>query len=201
MKPQAEDQPIQAETQLKTQLKTRAAVLALLESLPVDLNDPELDRTPERVAELWHSALLSGDGDGARALSTRIPAPSRAVVTLTDLPFHCVCPHHLTPTFGRVHLAYEPGDWIVGLGALSDLVLAYSRRVVLQETLTEQLVGALMEHLGARGAACAIEAQHLCMSLRGRSPLESQVWTRIGKGSLKDRHDVLPLPRASARPS
>ncbi len=177
-------------------MKTEAAVHAFLESLPVDLTDPELQRTPDRVAELWRDELLCGDADGAKALSPRIAAPSQAVVTITDLPFQCVCPHHLTPTFGRVHMAFEPQSWIVGLGALSDLVRAFSRRLVLQETLTEELVEALMLHLGARGAACAIEAQHLCMSLRGRSPHESQVWTRISKGSLRDRSDVLPAPRS-----
>lgn len=173
-----------------------SAVAHFLRDLEIDPARPELVGTPERVAELWRENLLVGERlDPAEALSERIPDTAGAVVTVTGLPFHSVCPHHLTPTFGEVHLAYEPDGEIVGLGALERLVVACSRRLVLQEQLTASLVDALMEHLGARGAACAVEGQHLCLILRGHEPRSARVTTRLARGSLAGRADVLPGTR------
>lgn len=180
-------------------MKAQAAVTALLEAL--DLADvAETDGTPDRVAAFWREQLVSGHrtspGD---ALGTLIPATGDAVVSLTDIPFHGMCPHHLVPYFGVVHLAYAPGDRIAGLGGLEALVAALSRRLVLQEQLCGDIVEALETHLGARGAACAIEATHLCLILRGREPRRTRVHTRLARGCLADRSDV--LPPVGARPS
>lgn len=169
------------------------AIGQLLAALGLDAADPELRDTPARVAELWRDNLLSGYRENpAAVLAERIPDTAGATVTVTHLPFHTVCPHHLTPSLGVVHLAYEPDGAIVGLGALERLVAALSRRLVLQEQLTADLADALMTHLGARGAACAIEAQHLCLILRGREPRSARVVTRVGRGTLAARTDVLP---------
>ncbi len=168
------------------------AVEALLAALAPPA-DPELIGTPERVATLWQENLLAGYAlDPKEVLADTLADDSRAVVTVTDIPFHCICPHHLVPAIGRVHLAYEPSGVVVGLGALEKLVFALSRRLVLQERLTRQIVDALMEHLGAQGAACAVEASHLCLILRGREPREARVHTRVFAGSLEGRTDVLP---------
>ncbi len=168
------------------------AIAAFLESFGRS-DDPEVQGTPERVADFWREQLLSGhDQAPAQILAQHISDESGAVVTLTSIPFHGVCPHHLVPYFGEVHLAYEPDGAIVGLGALERLVAALSRRLVLQEKLTRDLVDALCEHLGARGAACAIEATHLCLVLRGREPRSARLHTRLARGTLVDRTDVLP---------
>ncbi len=162
-----------------------AQVAGWLQALGVD-GAPETERTPERVAELWSQNLLSGYGrDPARVLAERIQDTGGARVELAGIPFHGVCPHHLLPYFGTVDLVYDPAGQVVGLGALEKLVCAYSRRLVLQETLTQQLVEALMDHLGARGAECRIEAQHLCLMLRGREPRSTVVRTRLARGSLE----------------
>ena len=169
-----------------------AAIAALLQAVGAPA-DPQLDGTPERVARLWRDNLLSGyQADPAALLAERIPAESDGVVTLTHLPLHGMCPHHLLPFVGVAHVAYAPGAHIVGLGAVEALVRALSRRLILQEVLCGAIPDALMEHLGARGAACAIEAQHLCLSLRGREPHRARVCTRVARGSLIGRADVLP---------
>ncbi len=156
-------------------------------------DDPAVEGTPQRVADFWRERLVSGhDADLDQILAERIPDASGAIVTLTGIPFHGVCPHHLVPYFGEIHLAYEPGGELVGLGALERLVAACSRRLFHQEQLTGDLVDALMEVLGARGAACAAEATHLCLVLRGREPRSARLHTRKARGSLADRHDVLP---------
>ncbi len=169
-----------------------AAIADLLASL--DLGDhPETRGTPERVAEFWRNQLVSGHRlDPADALGEPIPVSEPTVVTLTDIPFHGMCPHHLVPYFGEVHLAYAPGAHVVGLGGLEKLVATLSRRLVLQEQLCIDVLDALDAHLGAVGVACAIEATHLCLILRGREPRRARVHTRLARGSLVGRDDVLP---------
>lgn len=173
-----------------------AAIEALLDALPVDRADPELAGTPARVEALWREHLLAGYAvDPAALLAERMPDASGAVVTVTDLPIHGACPHHLTPFFGVAHVAYEPDGHIVGLGQLERLVRGIASRLVLQETLCGAIADALMTHLGARGAACAIEARHLCLILRGAEPQAARVATRVARGSLIGRPDVLPPVR------
>lgn len=168
------------------------AVRALLAALSVEL-DADLAETPARVARLWQENLLAGrSADIAALLADALPDHSGATVTVTGLPFHAVCPHHLLPYYGVVHLAYAPEGAIIGFGRLEALVAALSRRLVLQEDLTRSVVDALMTHLGARGAACAIEATHLCLILQGREPRSARVHTRADAGSLVDRPEVLP---------
>lgn len=165
---------------------------ALLQALDVP-PDAELAGTPERVSALWRENLLSGYRvTPAEALGPTLTDTAGAVVTLTGIPFHGLCPHHLLPFHGVVHLAYEPDGRIVGLGRLERLVHCLSRRLVLQEALTGALVDALMTHLGARGAACAVDAEHLCLVLQGREPRGARLHTRLATGSLRGRADVLP---------
>lgn len=161
-----------------------AAVAAQLTALALPPN-AELDGTPTRVAQLWRETLLSGyAADPAEILAAHIPDEAGALVVITDIPFHCVCPHHLLPAIGHAHVAFDPNGAVVGFGQIEALVQAFARRLVLQETLTAQIADALMTHLGAHGAACALTAQHLCLSLRGREPRSARVHTRVERGSL-----------------
>jgi GTP cyclohydrolase I len=160
------------------------AVAAQLTALALPPN-AELDGTPMRVAQLWRETLLSGyAADPAQILAAHIPDEAGALVVITDIPFHCVCPHHLLPAIGHAHVAFDPNGAVVGFGQIEALVQAFARRLVLQETLTAQIADALMTHLGAHGAACALTAQHLCLSLRGREPRSARVHTRVERGSL-----------------
>ena len=176
------------------------AVAALLRALGF-APEGDLAETPRRVAHLFATNLLSGrNQDPAEILRDRLPNRGSAVITLTGLPFHGVCPHHLLPYHGVVHLAYDPGALIVGLGRLERLLECLSRRLVLQEDLTQNLVDALMVHLDARGAACAVEAEHLCLSLQGHEPRGARLCTRAFIGTLEGRFDVLPpVDYAAAR--
>jgi len=182
---------------VKAAVGAEGAIAALLEAFGLS-DAPETEGTPARVARFWRESLVVGHRtDPIAALGRRIPVTTSTVVTLTDIPFHGMCPHHLVPYFGEVHLAYDPGDHIVGLGGLEALVAALSRRLVLQEQLCVDLLDALEAHLGARGAACAIEATHLCLILRGREPRRARVHTRLARGTLAHRPDVLPPVGAS----
>jgi len=169
-----------------------ASITGFLEAAGVDAH-PELTKTPDRVATFWATTLLSGyDWSPDALLKAKLPSTGSGIVTLTGIPFHSVCPHHLVPYFGVAHLAYEPGAHIVGLGALEQLVNGLSRRLILQESLCDDIVDTLTAQLDARGAACCLEAQHLCLMLRGREPRSTMLYTRATRGSLQGRTDVLP---------
>jgi GTP cyclohydrolase I len=89
------------------------------------------------------------------------------MVLVRDIPFYSHCEHHMLPFMGKVHIAYYPINGVVGLSKLARLVDIYARRLQTQETMTAQISGALETYLGARGVAVMLEAEHLCMSMRG----------------------------------
>jgi GTP cyclohydrolase I len=128
----------------------------------------DLDKTPERVAEAWSKDLLDGyQHDPAEILRESMPSTGRGLVAVTGIDFHSVCPHHLLPSRGLAHVAYVPGGRVVGFGQLARLVDALAHRLVLEEDLARQVAEALMVHAGARGAACVLEAEQMCLSVRG----------------------------------
>jgi GTP cyclohydrolase IA len=128
----------------------------------------DLEGTPRRVAQAWLEDLVDGyRRSPAEILADAIPSSSRDLVAVTGIAFHSVCPHHLLPSRGFAHVAYLPGGKVVGFGQLVRLVDALAHRLVLQEDLARAIADALVAHLGARGAACLIDAEQLCMTVRG----------------------------------
>jgi GTP cyclohydrolase I len=148
-----------------------AAVSLFLDAmgLPPEVRRSEaLALTPRRVAQAWLGDLLDGYGrDPAEILAGAIPSRERDLVAVTGIDFHSICPHHLLPSRGVAHVAYVPGDRIAGFGQIVQLVDALAHRFVLQEELARGVAEALMRHLGARGAACILDAEQLCMTVRG----------------------------------
>lgn len=167
-----------------------AAQKAWLTALNLD-QDPETIGTPERVTEFWMSKLLSGyQEDPKVAMGEPLRASSDSIVCVRNIPFHSVCPHHLVPFFGTVDIAFEPTEKLLGLGRFERLVAACSRRLILQEQLSDILVSQLREHLAPKGVLCRIRAQHLCFMLTGREPRETEVVTWRGFGSLDGQFAV-----------
>ncbi|HYD43602.1 MAG TPA: GTP cyclohydrolase I [Anaeromyxobacter sp.] len=148
-----------------------AAVSEFLDALglPAEARSSgELAGTPARVAQAWLEELLDGYGaDPAAILAQASRSEARALVALTGIEYHSVCPHHLLPSRGVAHVGYLPGGRLVGFGQLVQLVDALAHRLVLQEDLAQQIAAALVEHLGARGAGCVLDAEHLCLTVRG----------------------------------
>jgi GTP cyclohydrolase I len=155
--------------------------------------DPELAETPRRVAQAWSDELLTGyDVDVPGLFAEASPAKGECrLVVLDDIRVTTICPHHLLPAMGRARLAYRPGDRLLGLGTLSRLVDAMSRRLVLQESIAENVVDALVKHGGAQGAYCEITLRHGCLSARGGQEVDARVRTHAANG-------VLALPEAAA---
>lgn len=143
-------------------------VRGMLEALGLDLTDPNLLETPERVARLYLE-MFHGLKEGSRPAITMFPNDEgyTGMVIEKDIPFFSLCSHHLVPFYGHAHLAYIPTKRIVGLSKLARIVEFYAKRPQLQERLTEQVVTFLDEELAPLGAMVVIEARHLCVEMRG----------------------------------
>jgi GTP cyclohydrolase I len=152
-------------------MQAAKAVHAFLRALGRDPDhDEELQGTPLRVAEAWAKDLVDGYEIDVAALlaSESSPAPaSPGLVAVRDLSVSTICPHHLLPGIGTGAIFYLPAARITGLGTLSRLLDAFAHRLSLQETIAASVAGALVEHLGARGAACKLSLSHSCLGSRG----------------------------------
>ncbi len=145
----------------------------------------DLADTPRRVAEAWLEDLVDGYGrEPAEILAGAIPATGRDLVAVTGIDYHSVCPHHLLPSRGVAHVAYLPGGRVVGFGQIVKLVDALAHRLVLEEDLARQIADALVEHVGARGAACVLEAEQLCMTVRGERRVRARAHAEAWAGAL-----------------
>lgn len=146
----------------------------------------DMRRTPDRVADAWTDEIVSGyDADPDRILATTFPAPDPGMIVIRDVPFVSVCVHHLLPFHGFAHVAYLPGRRIVGLSKITRVLDALSRRLQLQERLARQVVAAIGRALGPRGVACRIEAEHLCMTIRGARKRGAVVVTSSYSGAFE----------------
>ena len=145
------------------------AVLEILEAVGEDPDRDGLRRTPERVANMFLE-LFSGLGtDPGEFLEITFEEGHDEMVMVKDIPFHSLCEHHLVPFIGKAHVAYIPSEdgRITGLSKLARMVEGYARRPQVQERLTSQVADTLERVLEARGVLVVIEAEHLCMSMRG----------------------------------
>lgn len=153
-------------------------------------SEPELAETGRLVAKAFGTELLSGYGtEPAEILAETLPATGSSMVAVCGIASTTVCPHHLLPATGWIHVGYLPSDQIVGLGAIGKLVHCLSRRLALQETLGQQIADALVQHLGARGAGCVVDLVPGCVVARGGRHHGARVITHAWAGSLADTSD------------
>lgn len=141
----------------------------------------------DRIARAFKELLGGYETDISTILkTTRMLEPNETpgLVEVADISFHSICAHHFLPFFGKVDVAYVPGDRILGLGKLPRLVDACSRRFQIQEDLVRDVAQAMMDHGHARGVRVRARAQHLCMSGRGPSSQTSLTHTEYSLGSL-----------------
>ena len=167
--------------------RAERALAEFLMALGHDADD--LRDTPARVTSAFADELLSGYGVDVPRLIEEGSEPTSLhldPVLVGPIPTHCVCPHHLLIAEGEVSVGYEPGSRVLGLGTLSRLVAAYSRRLVLQETIAGQVVEALMHHGGAQGAFCRVQLRHACLRCRGVRQSHANTVTWASRGTLLD---------------
>jgi len=169
-----------------------AALRAFLEACGLDLSETDFATTHERVARIWAQEFLDGYRKSpAEILGAPVVGESDPdVVIVGGLRFHAMCPHHLLPYRGIAHVAYIPHGKLIGFGRLAELVECYAHRLTLQERITHQIAQALVDHLGARGAGCVMEAEQLCLAMPGDKHDQSGVVTSAFVGEMRERPDL-----------
>ena len=156
---------------------------ALIANLGEDPQRESLRETPERYAKAMRFLTSGYESEPEDVVGSGIfSAEGEGVVLVRDVEFHSLCEHHLLPFFGRAHVAYLPGDKIIGLSKIPRLVDLYSRRLQVQERITEQVADALMRLLEPKGVLVLAEARHLCMAMRGVEKQHSATATRALRG-------------------
>jgi GTP cyclohydrolase I len=149
--------------------------------------DPELADTGARVAEAFAKDFLSGYAmDPAKVLADATQSSSPAMVVLFDLSATTMCPHHLLPASGVVHVGYWPGTRVAGFGAVAALVDGYTRRLALQEDIARNVADALVTHLGARAAGCVVDLEPTCATTRGERRHGLRAITSAFAGTAKE---------------
>lgn len=165
-------------------VRAERAVADLLSAFGVDLGDESLAETPARVARAYAEMLSPQPFD-----LTTFPNDEAydELIVIRDIPFHSLCEHHLLPFVGVAHIGYLPGSRILGLSKFARVVEHFARRLQVQERLTSQIAQWLDENLGPRGVGVVLEAEHLCMSVRGVRAAGARTVTSALHGTV--RHD------------
>ncbi len=185
---------------MANQEKVEQAVYQLLEALGENPEREGLLDTPKRVAKMY-AEMFSGLNEDPKDQFTAVFSEVHdEVVLVKDIPFYSMCEHHLVPFYGKAHVAYLPsGDKVTGLSKLARAVEVAARRPQLQERLTDQVATALEEALNPRGVFVMVEAEHMCMTMRGIKKPGSKTITTVAKGLYKEdreeRKEILSLMR------
>ncbi|HEY2732550.1 MAG TPA: GTP cyclohydrolase I [Polyangiales bacterium] len=153
--------------------------------------DPQLADTGRLVAEAFYRELLAGHRMNEREiLADSVAATGGDLVVVRDLDVTCICPHHLLPSSGVLHIAYAPRRKVVGFGAIARLAQMFSRRLILQETLCEQIAAALEHELDTAASGCIAELAPSCLTARGERPSRARVLTFATTGRLRDDEEL-----------
>lgn len=160
---------IGSHTQKPTRAEAEQAVRTLIAWAGDDPSREGLVDTPARVVRAYDE-LFAGYAIDPKAILEKTFKEVGGyddIVLMRDIPFYAHCEHHMVPFFGHVHIAYLPHDGVVGLSKLARLTDVFAKRLQTQENMTAQIIDAINEHLNPRGAAVMVEAEHMCMSMRG----------------------------------
>lgn len=190
------DTPIRATDDSLLQRKDEERIVArvtehmtgIIHDLGLDLNDPNYAETPQRVARMYME-LFHGLFEGSEPKITTFPNDEgyNHMVIEREIPFYSLCAHHFVPFHGHAHIAYIPGERIVGLSKLARTVEFYARRPQLQERLTKQVAEFLWNKLHPQGVMVVIEARHLCVEMRGVKKHGAMTTTSALRGCFIDR--------------
>ena len=199
------------------QEKIKEAVRLLLEGIGENPGREGLIETPDRVARMYEELFSGMDADVSEPLSRVFSvdngtgrsltgqresghpeedgfvvktAPAGDMILEKDIAFYSMCEHHMLPFYGKAHIAYIPDGKVLGLSKLARTVEVYARRLQIQEQMTGQIADAMMEHLAPRGVMVALEAEHMCMTMRGVKKPGSRTVTVAARGAFAE-DDIL----------
>ena len=167
--------------------KIEEGVRLILEGIGEDPNREGLLKTPGRVARMYEEVFAGLEDDPMRYFETTFDEHHEEMVLVKDIPFYSMCEHHLVPFFGHAHIAYIPAadGKICGLSKLARLVEVFAKRPQVQERLTSQIADTLVEELHPQGVIVVLEAEHLCMSMRGVKKPGTTTTTSAVRGTFK----------------
>lgn len=166
------------------------AIKMLLKGMGEDPERQGLVGTPDRVARMYEELLAGYDDDSAKHLSKTFNACNSEIVVEKDIHFYSLCEHHLMPFYGNAHIAYIPDEKVVGLSKLARTVEVYARRLQIQERMTSQIADAIQENLTTKGVMVAVEAEHMCMTMRGIKKPGSKTITYACRGKFEEDTDL-----------
>ena len=169
--------------------KIERAALELIQAIGEDPGREGLVDTPKRLAEMYTELFSGINMDAREVLSTGFSAGHREMVIVRDIPFYSMCEHHLLPFYGVVHIGYIPNSYgrVVGVSKLARVVEIFSRRLQMQERMNKQIADVIMESLNPDGVGVVIQAEHLCMIMRGIKKPGSNVITSAMRGGFERR--------------
>ena len=162
--------------------KIKEAVKLLLEGIGEDCDREGLKETPDRVARMYEELFEGMEETAEEHLSRTFTAENNEMILEKDITFYSTCEHHLMPFYGKVHIAYVPDGKVVGISKLARTVEVFSRRLQIQEKLTAQIADAIMESLNPKGVMVMVQAEHMCMSMRGIKKPGSKTVTVVSRG-------------------
>ena len=167
--------------------KIKRAVHDILVAIGEDPSREGIKETPRRIAEMYAEVFSGMKEDPREVLSVGFEEGHNEMVILKDIPFYSMCEHHLLPFYGMVHIGYIPKGRVVGASKLGRVVEILAKRPQLQERLTTQIADTIVEALQPQGVAVVIEAEHLCMTMRGIKKPGSNIVTSAMRGSFRTR--------------
>ncbi len=167
--------------------KIKRAVRLFLEGIGEDPEREGIEGTPDRVARMCEDVLSGTGKDPHQILSTLVAEKHDEIILLRDIPLYSFCEHHLLPFTGKAHVAYIPeGGRVTGLSKLARVISVLSQRLQVQERLTTQIADAVNDTLKPRGVMVIIEAEHLCMSMRGVKKPGTTTVTSVVRGLFRE---------------
>lgn len=170
--------------------KVKEGVRLLLEGIGEDVTREGLVETPDRIARMYEEIYGGIEEDASEHLKKRFHVDNDAMVLEKDITFYSTCEHHLLPFYGKAHIAYIPNGEVVGLSKLARTVEVFARRLQLQEQLTGQIADALEKELNPKGVMVRIEAEHMCMTMRGIKKPGSQTVTIVKRGIFENNKEL-----------
>ena len=172
------------------QEKVKKAIELLIEGIGEDPSRAGLVDTPDRVARMYAELMSGMDTKPEEVLSKVFPVDHNEIVLEKDIVFHSLCEHHLMPFYGRAHIAYIPDGRVVGLSKLARTVEIFARRLQIQEQMTGQIADAIMEELAPQGVMVQLEAEHMCMTMRGVKKQGSRTVTVAARGIFQEQEKL-----------
>ena len=170
--------------------KIKEGVRLMLEGIGEDIHREGLLDTPDRIARMCEQIYGGLYEDPATHLSKQFHATNNNIVLEKDITFYSTCEHHLLPFYGKSHVAYIPDQRVAGLSKLARTVEVYARRLQIQERMTAQIADDIMKYLAPQGVMVMLEAEHMCMTMRGIKKPGSQTVTMVTRGVFAENKEL-----------